>query len=173
MEARIYFRTSSVRNRLEKSGYGLCDENLRESYLDKHFEFHHDLNSNLVYTKITEFHDLKVPVLCKGLKVVKVTVFDTLNKEENHHIKQGQGSEGKSRWNISFGDEKFEIPTANEYNTTYAYKSIIRIRIHGTDIQSAKACYDKIRQGKLGGNWKGEGFPPSHCGLPSGVGLVA
>lgn len=163
MEARIYFRLKSVQARVEKAN---LLRNHLESYLDKSAEFIVDKLSNLVYIKVYEYHELDIPVLCKGLKIVKIVIFDTLNKEENNHIPQGQGKEGKTKWTVYFDSEEFEIPNNNPYNSTYAYKSLIKIRIYGTNVQSVKSCYNKIRKGDIDNCWKGASYAPSHCGLP-------
>lgn len=170
MEARIYFRRQSVLNRLEKNNVEVKGDVKGDLYVGYsssdgcHIKGDKE-EPNLAYQKITDFVDLEVHHYLKGLKIVKISLFDTLSKEENLHIKQGSGSEGKSHWSISYGDKRFTCQVSgNEYvSEAHSYISLVKIRIKSTDLQSAKACYDKIRKGEMNNTWKGELITPSHC----------
>jgi len=168
MEARIYFSRKAVLNRLKKNQVPIIGEEKLNFHISSYGNLKvngDDTDNRYAYLKITEYTELEIHPFLKGLKIYKVTLYETLSKEENLHIKQGAGTEGKSRWSVNYGDERFNPPTGSLHGCSEAYRSVIRIRINGTDLQSAKDCYKKIRRGEMPAKWKGETDIPSHCGL--------
>lgn len=167
MEARVYFDRAEVLKALKEHKMEIGGEEDGFFYTSAGgcYVVGESSEPDLAYFKITEYLDLEIHPFLAELQFSKITLFDTLSKEENLHIKQGTGREGKTLWSITYGDKKFDAPTACTTSWAYAYKSVIRIRIKGTSLDSVKACYDKIRKGEMENIWKGEDTIPSHCGL--------
>jgi len=170
MEARIYFNKQAVLRRLEKAGVLKKEEGKKESgynytNLGNTTVIREDKEPDLAYVKANDVIDLEIHRIFKGLKIVNVTIFDTLLKEENQHIKQGTDSMGRATYSVTYTDEKFDIPTASQYGCAYAFRSLIKVRVRSTNLQSAVDCYKSIREGKSSENWKGSNGIPSHCGL--------
>ena len=173
MEARIYFKRKSAIRRLDKArikfdidpktdefSFRLGDVRIKSDEAEK----------DLAYAAFTSLLNLRIPRIFNGLSVNKVTIYDTLLKEENSHIKQGKGKEGKAHWMISYGDDKFNPPiNSSSIFSPEAFRSVIRIRIHGKNIDSCESCYDKIRRGDVRFTWKGDIEIPSHCGVKDKV----
>ncbi|MFA6184316.1 MAG: hypothetical protein WC682_04410 [Parcubacteria group bacterium] len=169
MEARIYFNKKSALRRMVKAGILNEGEGEKESgynYTSLGVATVIRENGNPeVYVKFNDMVNLEVHRIFKGLKILKVTIYDTILKEENHHIKQGTDSMGKAVYSVTYADKKFEVPTACIHSSAYAYRSVITIRVGSVNIQSAVDCYKKIREGQSSEKWKGDNGIPSHCGL--------
>lgn len=171
MEARIYFNRQAVLRRLEKAGLlkkggGKVETGYNYTQLGNTTVIREDKEPYLAYVKVNDIIDLDIHRIFKGLKIVNVSIFDTLLKEENQHIKQGADSMGRATYSVTYTDEKFDIPTASQYGSAYAFRSLIKVRVRSTNLQSAVDCYKSIREGKSSENWKGNACIPSHCGLP-------
>ena len=171
MEARIYLNRRAVLRRLEKAGLLKKEADKEETgysftQLGSATVIREDKEPDLAYVKVNDIIDLEIHRIFKGLKLVNVSIFDTLLKEENQHIKQGAGTMGRATYSVTFTDEKFEIPTVNQFGYAYAFRSLIKVRVRSTNLQSAVDCYKSIREGESSENWKGNACIPSHCGLP-------
>jgi hypothetical protein len=170
MQARIYFNRSSVLRRMEKKGILEKGEDEKESgyqYTEiGSVKIIREKGSPEAYIKVNDIINLEVHRIFKGLKIINVTIFDTLLKEENQHIKQGTDSMGRATYSTTYIDEKFQAPTASQHQPAYGYRSVIKIRVRSTNLQSAIDCYKNIREGESSDNWKGDSGIPSHCGLP-------
>ena len=168
MESRIYFNRKALLRRLEENYIGINGDKDREFntfVIGNQCSFHSEASDpKIAYAKITDYTGLRIPRILKRLKVIEVTLFEILLKEENLHINQGSGKEGKSQWTISYGDDMFNPPNDGP-NWSEAYRSVIRIRVRGISIHSVQDCYNKIRKGETNNEWKGNGHKPSHCGL--------
>jgi len=155
MKKRVYVRKHSAQKRLEKAGI------LQQVMPEEPWKYSwgpfvaDDSSDSLVYYQSKSLIG-EPPVLAKGLKVVKVSLHAKLAAEQNQHLKQGCGKEGQASWEVEFGAEKFEAPTASpsSYNAN-AFRSIVTILVRSEKLKSAQDCYKKIREGELGGNWKG------------------
>lgn len=97
------------------------------------------------------------PTITKDLEVKSITLHAKLAAEQNQHIKQGTGTVGKTQWEVEFGAESFR-PQSDSSDSYFlkSFRAIISIWVRGENVQSVIDCYKKIRQGDLGGNWKGE-----------------
>ncbi len=165
MEIRVYFRKKSVVNRLVREK--IIEEGKEDEKLYGYNTggiYSEDYDHSLVYFKVNTLFGLELPQVVKGLKVTKVTLHDILLLEQNTHIQQGEGTFGNgTKYETTYTDDDFELPSASEYSNAKGYRAVIHIWVKGVNAQSVADCYKKIREGELSGNWKGIPVVPIHC----------
>ncbi len=157
MELRAYYKKADVKQKLEEASIKPSNH----ASDDNPFQYRwggftqDDNDPELVYCTLRSAIE-QLPTIIKGTEPEKVSLHAKLAAEQNQHIKQGSGKEGKSSWEIEFGSEKF-APSCGHKNFCMceAFRAVINIWIYGSSIQSVLDCYDRIRQGKLGGEWQG------------------
>ncbi|MDD5040449.1 MAG: hypothetical protein PHY34_04850 [Patescibacteria group bacterium] len=157
MNIRVYFRKRSVEARLKAAGIKQ-DVGPETPWKYSWGLFKADTsNRNLVYCTLDSLTE-PMPPFVRGLQPVAFSLYAKVPMEQNRHIRQGAGKLGESSWEVEYGAAEFNTPSASSeiMNFAKAYRAVVRIRVRGTNWQSVTDCYKKIRQGELGGEWKGE-----------------
>lgn len=166
MKAQYYFERQEIEQALRKAG--VFPRSARElptqgapwptSWGDF---YHEDKHPQLVYCTLTSMVDEFPSIVSDDMETKLITLYDELPREQNTHIKQGFGSSGSSRWQVMFESRPFVVtPSPTEFGKDgIAFRSVVVIRINGSNFRSVNECYEKILRGDAKANFKGDHVP--------------